>query len=65
MAADGDFLYVDSFFPWFWKDGKSLHDDVLIRMSLFCVQMYFSWVFPSLEVLVLVIASGIHVIFPR
>lgn len=24
------------FFPWFWKDGKSLHDDVLIRMSLLC-----------------------------
>lgn len=51
MTADGDLLYVDSFLPWFWKDDKSLHDDILIRMS-FCVQMYFSWVSPSLEVLV-------------
>lgn len=35
MAADGDILYVDSFFPWFQKDGKSLHDEILVRMALF------------------------------
>lgn len=50
------------FFLGFGKMAKSLHDDILIRMSLFvfrCISAGFSPLWKCLSV----IASGIHVIF--
>lgn len=34
MVGDGGLSYVDSFFPWFQED-DGLHDEILVRMSLF------------------------------
>lgn len=68
MAANGDLLYVDSFFPWFHKDGESLHDEILVRTALFvctCILYGISTLWRSiiLTVSVSLIASGIDVIF--